>query len=937
MLNFQNKSEVFSAENSGELARKRGSIYRKLLTMFLFCALCFTLAMPALVQAEDLEISEPLAGQSVRAAGGPVVDTISVGNKTISGDIKMGKGQRTHKNLTFTITVTVNRKAGGTEEKTVSIPPTERKTKWSVTLGSALAEGDKVTVTEVGETSKTITIEVQPSLKDQHKDDLKMPKGEIWIEQTSSNQVSTDEQAEAVQMLKDANTAIAGDIKSVEFSIDGTDHAYYEVTYTDGSTSGKVEATDLKIETVTDTSAAPTIQKVQVTDGQIIVTLDKEVAEGTKFYFVKNFTDGEDKNFSENGSCKVDKSTSDDMSQTVSKDGTTVTFPINDKVNDLKLGKEFGILVKEPHKFRSCAKSEPVITTPDKVAVRDPHKLTDADKKDIEKAIRDANTVNGTSKLPDGTGDWDGVPAVIQFDDNGNVKIFSGNDAEVTYDSNWNPVPVKNADGSVKVKDGAEPKGTIPAKDLVKNLKPNSPKIAVNTDDGKVTITPPAYEKPGDDTDLASYTITYKDNSGAEKTVTATRTVDEASGKTTWSADNATVDESTGVVNLEIKDFALGATVKAIATDKGGLIAEETPLNSEEQSQTLETAKVAYDRNGGNGDMAGKTLNKGVKYAILANIFTAPNENQEFKTWQIGDKEYAANDEFIVKADTVIKAIWKKIPVTVTYDGNGGQGTMEESKTLYKGDTYKVLASTFTAPENQEFDYWEIDGKKVAADTEITLTKDTVIKAIWKKIPVTVTYDGNGGSGEMKPATVDKGSTYNLVANGFTAPENQKFKGWKIGDTEYAPGDEITVNEDTKVEAVWEDIIVSVSYVANGGSGDTAGASMKKGSTYKLVANGFTAPENQKFKGWKIGDTEYAPGDEITVNEDTKVEAVWEDIPAPAPDAKGSTPGGNAAGKKGNSSLPKTGAEIAFSALASAILLASGGALTLNRKRRIER
>lgn len=83
--------------------------------------------MPALVQAEDLEISEPLASQSVRAADKPKVDTISVGNKTISGGLTIGRGQRKAKNLTLTITVTVNRKAGGTEEKTVSIPPTEKK------------------------------------------------------------------------------------------------------------------------------------------------------------------------------------------------------------------------------------------------------------------------------------------------------------------------------------------------------------------------------------------------------------------------------------------------------------------------------------------------------------------------------------------------------------------------------------------------------------------------------------------------------------------------------------------------------------------------------------------------------------------------------------------------------------------------------------------
>ncbi|ETJ00926.1 MAG: YSIRK Gram-positive signal peptide, partial [Actinomyces urogenitalis DORA_12] len=216
-------------------------------------------------------------------------------------------------------------------------------------------------------------------------------------------------------------------------------HAYYEVTYKDGSTSGKIEAPDVIIKQVTETSVAPIIGKVQVTDGQIIVTFAKEVAQGTKFSFVKQFTDGEDRNFSQNGSCLVDKSNSEEMSQAVTVDGKKVTFPITDKVNDLKLGTEFGIVVKEPHKFRSCAKSEPVITTPDKVAVRDPHKLTDADRQAIDKAIRDANTVNDVSKLPDGTG-FINDPAFIEFDKDGNVTIISPNDVETDWDNDGNPI-----------------------------------------------------------------------------------------------------------------------------------------------------------------------------------------------------------------------------------------------------------------------------------------------------------------------------------------------------------------------------------------------------------------------------------------------------------------------------------------------------------------
>ncbi len=744
----------------------------------------------------------------------------------------------------MTIHVTVNRQAGGTEEKTVTIPYATASQDWSVTLDSELVVDDKVTVKQEagGEISEGDVREVKKALNDQHKDELKMPSGEIWIEHPNANLVNEDEQAEAIEKLKGANPDIAQDFKSVKFSIDYTDHAYYEVTYTDGSTSGKIEATDLKIKEVTETSAAPTIQKVQVTDGQIIVTLHKEVAEGTKFYFINNFTDGEGKNFVENGSCKIDKSNSQEMSQAVTVNGTTVTFPIEDKVKDLELGKEFGILVKEPHKFRSCAKSEPVITTPKKVAVRDPRKLTDADKEAIDKAIRDANTVNGVSKLPDGTGDWDGVPAAIQFDDSGNVKIFSADDVAGDWDPNndYKFVPETNEDGSVKVKDGAEPKGTIPAKDLLKNIAPKSPAIAVDTDKGEVTITPPVYEKPGEDTDLLSYTVTYKDASGAEKTVTATRTVDETSGKTTWTADNnATVDANTGVITLKVEGIEVGGTVRATAKDNGGLEGDTDKLDSDPATKKLETATVSYNGNDGTGKMDGKKLNKGSKYKILDNKFKAP-ENQEFNYWEIDGKEVAAATEITVTKDTVVKAVWKKSQVKVSYDANGGSGTMT-GKTVDKGSEYTVLPNAFKAPDDtQEFDTWEVNGERVAPGATIKADKDTVIKAVWKKIPVKVSYDANGGKGSMDGATVDKGSEYTVLPNGFTAPDDtQEFKAWEVNGQEVAPGTKIKADKDTVIKAVWKKIPVDNPNGGSNNNGDGATKASKSPNSGKLSKTGY--------------------------------------------------------------------------------------------------
>ena len=475
MLNLKGVPGSFIAL-AGRALLKPAHVFRKFLIVTLACALGFTLSTPSLAQAEDLQMSSQADEQSVSPApvstppvstpevetdtqagdgleigpeiiGQPVrkvdvktpaVDPVFYDATTISGG-KLAKARVDKKLVIATVYVTLKGE-DGTEKANLSVTPTSGTT-WKVDLpgGVKVAKGDTVTVyQQIGEDkSPEVTVSAKPSKASTVT--LKMPTGEIWIEHPDANLVNEDEQAEAIEMLKGANPDIAQDFKSVKFSIDYTDHAYYEVTYTDGSTSGKIEATGLKINQVTDTSTGLTIQKVQVTDGQIIVTLHNEVAQDTKFYFVKSFTDGEEKNFDEKGSCKVDKSNSEEMSQAVTVDGKKVTFPITDKVNDLKLGTEFGIVVKEPHKFRSCAKSEPVITTPDKVAVRDPHKLTDADRQAIDKAIRDANTVNGVSKLPDGTG-YVTDPVFIEFDKDGNVTIISPNDVETDWDNDGNPI-----------------------------------------------------------------------------------------------------------------------------------------------------------------------------------------------------------------------------------------------------------------------------------------------------------------------------------------------------------------------------------------------------------------------------------------------------------------------------------------------------------------
>lgn len=194
----------------------------------------------------------------------------------------------------------------------------------------------------------------------------------------------------------------------------------------------------------------------------------------------------------------------------------------------------------------------------------------------------------------------------------------------------------------------------------MKNLKPRSPEIAVNIDTGKVTITPPAYVNPGDDTDIASYTISY-----AGKTVTITRSVDTDTGKSTWSGTGVTPDKDTGVVTLEIKDLPVGDTIMAIAKDKGGLADDDAnPLDSDPATATLETVEVVYDANGGDGNMEVQKLNKlnkGLMYKLLDNEFTAPN-GQEFDKWEIDGQKFDPGTEIKVNSNIVVKATWKALP-----------------------------------------------------------------------------------------------------------------------------------------------------------------------------------------------------------------------------------------------------------------------------------
>ena len=119
-------------------------------------------------------------------------------------------------------------------------------------------------------------------------------------------------------------------------------------------------------------------------------------------------------------------------------------------------------------------------------------------------------------------------------------------------------------------------------------------------------------------------------------------------------------------------------------------------------------------------------------------------------------------------------------------------------------------------------------------------------------VEYTVRFNANGGGGTMADVTGVSGS-YTLPACGFTAPENQQFKGWSISaDGSVISGTTYEVSSDTTFYAIWESKEYSI-IVTDGKATIGAGSEISKaaqGTTITLTAN--AAPDGKVFDKWVV-------------------------------------------------------------------------------------
>ena len=215
-------------------------------------------------------------------------------------------------------------------------------------------------------------------------------------------------------------------------------------------------------------------------------------------------------------------------------------------------------------------------------------------------------------------------------------------------------------------------------------------------------------------------------------------------------------------------------------------------------------------------------------------------------------------------------AKWTENKYTLTFDANGGTGSMTAIADL-TGE-YILPSNEFTAPSGKQFKGWSLttDGAIV---TKVDMTENRTVYAIWENIPVvtyTVSFAANGGTGTMADVTGISGE-YTLPANGFTAPAGKQFKAWSVGGVEKAVGDKITVTANTTVTAVWEPIPVTtydLTTSVNGGHGTiSAGENGITEGTSKIIT--FTPDSGYEIDKVMVNGTETTvTGNTLTVTMD---------------------------------------------------------------------
>ena len=166
-----------------------------------------------------------------------------------------------------------------------------------------------------------------------------------------------------------------------------------------------------------------------------------------------------------------------------------------------------------------------------------------------------------------------------------------------------------------------------------------------------------------------------------------------------------------------------------------------------------ETVTVTFHANDGTGTTTTQTITAGTETALDPNTFA--REGYTFVNWNTesdgSGTSYADKAAVTLTDDIDLYAQWDTLAVKISFNANGGTGSMPDQNTFTMTPT-ELRANGFTR-EGYTFAYWSTTaagtGYTYADKATVILTGDITLYAIWSVTPVavyTVTFDSDEGS-----------------------------------------------------------------------------------------------------------------------------------------------------------------------------------------------
>lgn len=273
----------------------------------------------------------------------------------------------------------------------------------------------------------------------------------------------------------------------------------------------------------------------------------------------------------------------------------------------------------------------------------------------------------------------------------------------------------------------------------------------------------------------------------------------------------------------------------------------------------------------------GTAIAKGTSSDKLASPY-----NVDVKAGDIFEIDFYSEEDFMTPCAMTLKSIRCTDPVssdvTVTFDANGGEGTMA-AQTLTEGKG-TLTANAFTKA-GFRFAGWALlpAGEKVYNDgAAVELTADTTLYALWEaeQSNLPVHFDGNGYQEAILDADIDENGHAVLPAlNSAKFPSGKRYYDWYIVLADGSLGDRVTASYDLSayrdsgvtLKAQWYSLSYVIRYNANGAdvTGSMEDQRAPFDETIHLSACTLSR-EGYTFAGWSTsasGKAVYADGAEL--------------------------------------------------------------------------